>query len=339
MLQTPEAVLKDLKAKKFAPVYFLHGEEPYYIDLISNYIEDNALSAADKGFNQVILYGKDINIGHIINQARRFPMMAERQVVIVKELIQMNDWGKEEANTLMDKYLEKPLDSTILVLNHKYKLLAKNTKLYKSLEKNAVVVESKKIYENQVPAWIQEYLKERNLKIEPKATQLLVEAIGADLSRLNTELEKLTLNVQANQSINEQLIERYVGISKDFNVFELQKALGEKNRYKAKQILDYWAANPKKQPLIPTLALLFSFFSKLLLAYGEQDRSDQNLANALKVNPYGLKDYRAAMQNLSLAQVIQAIHYIRQADLQVKGIAPGGDSEAEILKELIFKII
>jgi DNA polymerase III subunit delta len=339
MLQTAEAVLKDLKAKKFAPIYFLHGEEPYYIDLISNYIEENALSAADKGFNQIILYGKDITIGSIINQARRFPMMAERQVVIVKELTQMADWGKESANEIFEKYLAQPLSSTTLVLNHKYKLLAKTTKLYKALEKAAVVVESKKMYENQVPVWIQDYLKERGYSIQPKATQLLTEAIGADLSRLHTELEKISLNAQKDRPIDEHLIEKYVGISKDYNVFELQKAIGERNHLKAKQILDYWAANPKKQPLIPTLAMIFSYFTKLLLAYSTTDRSEQNLAGLLKISPYAIKEYRQAMQNHSYAQVIQAIHFLRQADLQTKGIAPGGDSEAEILKELIFKLI
>jgi DNA polymerase-3 subunit delta len=339
MLETADKVLQDLKAQKYAPVYFLHGEESFYIDLITNYIEDNVLTAGERGFNQVVLYGRDTAMGVIINQARRFPMMAERQVVIVKEMQALSDLGKEESNQLLEGYITKAQPSTVLVLAHKHKTLNKTTKLYKALEKNAVVVESKKVYENQLPTWITAYLKTKNYKIEPKAIQLLVEAIGAELGRLSTELDKLCLNISPETPIDEKLIEKYVGISKDYNVFELQNALAGKDYYKATQILKYWEANPKKQPLIPTLAMLYGYFTKLVLAHAESDKSDQNLAKVLKINPYIVKDYRPALNNYSLMRLVQIIGYLREADLQVKGIAPAGDTEADILKELVFKIM
>jgi DNA polymerase III subunit delta len=338
-IQTPDAVLKELKSKKYHPFYFLHGEESYYIDLISDFIEENCLTAGEKGFNQIIMYGKDTNVQNIVSQARRFPMMASRQVVIVKELQQMDDWNKSDSNQVLLNYLEKPVPSTVLVFNHKHKTLAKNTSLYKKIEAKATVIESKKIYESQVPNWIHQYIQTKNLKIEAKATQLLVEAIGADLGKLHNELDKLTLNIAENTPITEDLIEKYVGISKDYNVFELQNAFIHGNLYKAKQIADYWAANPKKQPLILTLSLLYGFFSKALIAYHQKDRSEQNLAKALKVSPYFVKDYLQLMKNYTLADMVQTISHLRKADMQIKGIEAGNSSEGEILKELMAKII
>lgn len=332
-------MLQELQARKFASVYFLHGDESFYIDLISDYIEKNALEESQKGFNQTILYGRDINMATLLNQARRFPMMADRQVLIVKELAQMADWNNQTANTLFEQYLLHPQPSTVLVLNHKHKTLPKNSKLYKTLEKHSVVVESKKLYENQVPEWIQEYLKEKGYQIEEKAKVLLLESIGADLSRLSSELDKLILNLKPNQKINEELIEEFVGISKDFNVFEFQKALLQKNLFKTQQIIQYWAANPKKQALIPTLAMLYNFFAKVLLAYHQTDRSDQNLAKVLGVSPYFVQDYKIAMRTYSSAQIIHIISLLRKADLQVKGIEGLGMQEGEILRELTTGII
>lgn len=339
MLSTPQNTLKDLKARKFASVYFLHGDESFYIDEISDFIEANALNPAEKGFNQILLYGKDTTTGEILNQARRFPMMAEKQVVIVKEFQQLADLGKDESNKHWENYLAKPQASTILVLSHKYKTLAKNTKLYKALDKTAVIIESKKLYENQVGTWINEQVQAKGLKIEPKAVLLLVEAIGADLGRLHTELEKLALNTIAEKPIDEKMIEQYIGISKDFNVFELQKAIATKNHFKALQIIQYWESNPKKQPLIPTLAMLFGFFTKLLLAYQEKDKSDANLARVMGVAPFLMKDYKPALQNFNLTNVVDAISLLRKADLQTKGIEAGGETEADILKEFVFRVI
>ncbi len=339
MVKTPDALLKELKAGKYAPVYFLHGEETYHIDNLTDYIEKNALSPAEQGFNQVMLYGRDTDIHSILNQARRFPMMASRQVVIVKELQQMQDWGKAEAQELLRHYLEKPQPTTVLVLNYKYKSIAKNTKVYKALDKHAVVVESRKIYDNQVGSWVTTYLNERNFKIEPAALALLVEAIGADLGKLHQELDKLLLNQDSQQAITAAIIEKNVGISRDFNVFEFQKALAEKNALKIEQIIRYWAANPKKQPLIPTISLLYNFFAKTLVAYDQKDRSDTALSNALKVNPYFLKDYKLMMRNYSMGKMLKVIEFLRQADLQSKGVIPGGHSEADILRELSVKML
>jgi len=339
MLKSPEDVLRDLKKKEYAPVYFLHGEESYYIDKITTMIEENVLSPAEQGFNQTMLYGRDINMGNIITQARRFPMMAERQVVIIKEFQQLPDLAKEESSKILEAYVAQAQPSTILVLAHKHKTLNKNTKLYKAIEKNAVVVETKKMYENQLPAWIQNYLKDHKYTIEPKAVQLLVEAVGADLARLSGELDKLCINVLPETPISEALIEKYVGISKDYNVFELQNAIAQRDRTKAYKIIAYWEANPKKQPLMPTLSLLFGYFVKLLLASQEKDKSDQNLAKVLKINPFLVKDYKAALQNYHQQNLLWAIQLLRMADLQAKGIEAGGDNEAEILKEFVFKIM
>ena len=294
MVKKANQVLQELQAKKFAPVYFLHGDEAFFLDQISDFIEKNALDDSQKGFNQTILYGKDTNMATLLGQARRFPMMSDRQVLIVKEFAQMPDLGKSNAQAMIIQYLEQPQPSTILVLNHKHKLLNKNSKVYKAFNKQAVVVESKKLYENQIPAWISEYIAEKGLQIDEKARALLVESIGADLSRMSSELDKLILNLQPNQKITEDLIEKYVGISKDYNVFEFQKALINKDLFKAKRIINYWTANPKKQALIPTLALLYNFFAKVLLAYAEQDRSDQNLSRALGVNSFFVRDYKTA---------------------------------------------
>ncbi len=339
MPKTPDAVLKDLKEKKYAPVYFLHGEEAYYIDAITDFIEQNVLSPSERSFNQVVFYGRDTDMMSLLGQANRFPMMADKQVVIVKELQQMSDWNKAAATERLLKYLERPSPSTILVLNFKYKSLAKNTKIYKALEKSGVVVESKKLYDNQVAPWVSNYLKAKKYSIKPDALQLLVEAVGADLAKMHQELDKLLLSQNPAEPINALTIEKNVGISRDFNVFEFQKALAERNALKIEQIIRYWAANPKKQPLIPTLALLFSFFAKVLIAYQQKDRSDTGLSNALKVSPYVLKDYRKMMENYSLSSLVQAIELLRQADLQSKGIIAGGATEADILRELSVKML
>ncbi|NJO01448.1 MAG: DNA polymerase III subunit delta [Bacteroidia bacterium] len=339
MTQSPDKVLKLLQDNKYAPVYFLHGDESYYLDLIADYIETHALSPGEKGFNQLVLYGKDTDMATILGQARRYPMMAARQVLIVKELTQMGDWNKNDSNRLLENYLEHPLSSTVLVLVHKHKTLSKNTKLYKALEKGAVVVESKRLYENQTADWIQHYLKQRNYSISEKANELMLEAIGPELSRLSGELDKLMLNLSPGSSITPDLVEKYIGISKDFNVFELQKALAYKKGDKCWQILHYWQANPKRQPLIPTLASLFNFYTKILVAYQQTDRSDQNLARVLKVHPYFLADYKQAMRNYSVSQLIEVIHYLRTADLQSKGIVASSSDESEILREFVFKVI
>ena len=340
MAQTPEAVLKDLKAKKFAPIYFLHGDESFYLDKIADFIEKNALQEHEKGFNQIILYGKDTNLGTIVQNARRFPMMSERQVVIVKEAQQLSDWSKADSKKVLEAYIKQPQPSTVLVFAHKHKSFTKNTNIYKLLNKEATVVESKKIRENQVAPWIEDYFKQKGFQVNFKAVSMLTESIGADLGRLQTEIDKLLLNVSdQSKPVDEHLIEKHVGISKSYNIFELQKALGTKNWFKARQIMQYWEANPKSQPLIPTIAMIFTYFTKLLVAHRTPDKSDGNLAKILKVNPYFVKDYKGALRNYSFGKVVRIIHYLREADLQSKGISARNPSDAQILQELVFKIL
>ncbi|EAY27483.1 DNA polymerase III, delta subunit [Microscilla marina ATCC 23134] len=340
MPQTPENVLKDLKAKKYAPIYFLHGDESYYLDQISDFIEKNVLQEHEKGFNQIVLYGKDTNLGTIVQNARRFPMMAEKQVVIVKEAQQLADWSKADSKKIIEAYIKQPQPSTVLVFNHKHKSFNKNTTLYKLFDKQAVVVESKKIREHQVGGWIEGYFKQKGYQANFKATAMLTESIGADLGRLQTEIDKLLLNVNdQSKPIDEHLVEEHVGISKAYNIFELQKALGVKDWYKIRQILMYWEANPKSQPLIPTIAMIFQYFCKLLVGHRVTDKSDQNLAKVLKVSPYFVKDYKVAMRHYSLGKVVHIIHYLREADLQSKGVNTRNTSDAQILQELVFKIL
>ncbi len=338
-MASPDMVLQQLKKGQYAPVYFLHGDETFYIDQISEYIEEHALPESSKSFNQIILYGKDTNISDVLNQARRFPMMSERQVVMVKECQELPDWPKEDSLRLMEAYLSQPLDTTVLVLQYKHKLLAKNTKWYKLLQKGSEIVESKKIYDSQVPDWIRKYLKSRKRQADETAVQLLAEAIGANLGRLHTELEKILINLGPEESISPAIIEKYVGISKEYNIFELINALAYHRVDKAQKILAYWQANPKKQPLIPSLTSLFNFFVKLLLAYQEKDRSDHNLASVLKVNPYFVKEYKAGMQHYPMRNLSMAIRIIREADLRVKGLQAGPSHESEIFREMVYKLL
>lgn len=339
MPHRPEAVLEKLKKREFAPIYFLQGDEPYYIDLITDFIEANALAEHDKGFNQVVCYGKDVNVGTVVTQARRFPMMAERQVVIVKEAQEIADLQREDGQKLLESYVQNPVPSTILVLAHKHKTLDGRKPLTKTLDKNAILVDAKKLYDNKLPDWILFYVKDKGYRIQLPAAQLLADYIGNDLSRLSNEIDKLMLNIPAQSEINADHIQKYVGISKEYNVFELQAALIQRNVLKANQIIHYFEANPKSNPAIMVVVTLFGFFTKVLLAHAAPDRSEAGLAAALGINPFFAKDYLAAMRNYPFGKVTHIIHYLRQADLQCKGVEAGHISEGDILRELVFKIL
>lgn len=332
-------ILNDLKKGKYAPVYFLQGEETFFIDQISDYIEENAIDEASKSFNQTVMYGKDVNVVTILNNARRFPMMSERQLVLVKESQNISDLKLDAGQQQLIQYLDKPVGSTILVFCHKNKSLDKRKSLYKAIQKHAVVLDAKKMYDNQVPAWIEGYVKQKGYKITTKAVHLLSDSIGNNLERLSNEIDKMLINFPEPIEINEDMVQKYVGISKDFNVFELQKALTTKDVLKANKIINYFAANPKTNPLLPVIAVLFSFYSKLLIGYTSTDKSERGIASALKVNPFFVKDYLYAMRTYSPAQVIANISHLRKADLQLKGYYGGGLKEGEILKELIFQLI
>lgn len=339
MAASPEAILKDLKNNTYAPVYFLQGEEAYYIDLISDYIAGNALDESAKSFNQTILYGKDVDISAILNHAKRYPMMSERQVVIVKEAQEIQNFAKQDSQKILEQYLKNPLPSTILVFCHKYKVLDGRKSIAKVLDQYAVVVTSKAIYDNQVPDWIQRYISEKGFAITEKAKQMLADNIGANLERLSNEIDKMTLNFQSGEKIDEAAVQKFVGISKDFNVFELQKALAVKDVVKSNRIVNYFAANPKSHPAIPVIALLYMFYSKLLIVHHTGDKSERALAGKLGVNPYFVKEYLIAARNYPLPKVIRNIRSLRKADMQCKGIDYANMQDGQILKELIFNLL
>ena len=332
-------ILKDLKKGQYAPVYFLQGEESFLIDQVSDYIEKNAIDEASKSFNQIILYGKDVKVVDILNNARRYPMMSDRQLVLVKEAQHIQDLQKEEGQSQLIRYLEKPVASTILVFCHKKKTLDKRKSLYKSVSKHAVVMDAEKVKDYKIPAWIESYIKSKGYGINQKALHLLSDSIGNNLERLANEIDKMLINFPDPVVVNEDMVQKYVGINKDYNVFELQKALVVKDVMKANRIINYFAANIKNNPLLPIIAVIYSFYSKLIIGYGAPDKSEKSIASALKINPFFAKDYLLAMRHYSPEQVLNNIGHIRKADLQFKGVYGSKANEGEILKELVYRLL
>lgn len=326
-------IVADIKKGNLKPIYFLMGEEPYYIDAISDYIENNVLAEEEKGFNQMILYGRDVAIDDIVSNAKRYPMMAERQVVIVKEAQDLSRTIEKLAS-----YAENPQPTTVLVVNYKYKKLDKRKALYKTLKKSGVVFESKKLYENQVADWIRRVLSGQNYTISPKASQMLVEFLGTDLSKINNELEKLKIILPEGIQITPDHIEENIGISKDYNNFELRKAIGERNSVKAFKIINYFANNPKDNPMVVTVSLLFNFFSQLLHFHGLNDKNPRNVASALKINPYFVNEYVSAARNFPMRKVSQIVSKLREFDVKSKGVNSNAVPQGDLLKELLVKI-
>lgn len=327
-------IMNDLKNKKIAPVYFLEGEEPYFIDQISNYILENVLTDDEKGFNQTIFYGKDLTIDLIMTAVRRYPMMADKQVVIIREA--QNIKNIEE----LTPYIEKPLKSTILVINYKYKSLDKRKKLYKAIQKSGVYFESKPLYDNQIPTWITRYLQAKNYGIDLRAAQLIADNVGSDLQRIVNDLEKVTISLVPGTSIMLQDVEKNIGISKDFNSFELQSALGKKDILKSNRIINYFIDNEKMHPFPLIIGMLTSFFRKLLLYYSVDNKSNTaNVAQKMGVTPFFLNDYITAARNYNLDKVVAIISLIREYDLRSKGARGGNTENGELLRELIYKIL
>jgi DNA polymerase-3 subunit delta len=334
MTSNYEEIIADLKKRIFKPVYFLAGEEPYYIDLITDYIEGNVLTETEKSFNQIVIYGEDTSLPAIIETSRRFPMMASHQVVIVKEAQSV----KKIEDLII--YVEKPMPSTILVINYKYKSIDKRTKLYKALETHAVYFESARLRDYQVPAWIEHYLMTQGIKTDPSASAMLTEYLGTDLHKIANELDKLIITLpQGKPVITTALIEKNIGISKDYNNFELQKAIGEKDILKANMIVHYFANNPKDNPITFSIASLFSYFSKLLTYHYLTDKSKNNVAAALKVNPYFVKDYEVSAAKYNVSKTVQVISLLRTYDMKSKGYGDVSSEPGDLLKELIFKIL
>ncbi|MBL7891173.1 MAG: DNA polymerase III subunit delta [Bacteroidia bacterium] len=340
-----QQIMTDLKKKVYHPVYFLMGEEPYFIDAISDHIERNILDEGEKEFNQSVLYGRDVDVLSVISAAKRFPMMSDLQVVIVKEAQNIRDLvGRDKGEDTKHKhpfltYIENPQKSTLLVICYKYKKLDMRTSLGKNIAKHAVVFESKKLYDNKVPDWIGNYLKGKNYSISPPACIMLAEYLGTDLSRIVNELDKLMISLPEKSEITVDHIQTNIGISKDYNSFELQNALGRKDVLKANRIVNYFAANDKDHPLVVSISTLYGYFSKLLTYHFLPDKSKPIAAAALGVHPFFLIDYEKAAKLYPPLKLKAIISDLREYDLKSKGVNNVSVGGGELLKELVFKIL
>ncbi len=339
-----QEILKDLKAGKYKPIYFLQGTEPYFIDTVADYIEKNALTDAEKGFNQTVLYGKDSEAMTVIDNARRYPMMAQRQVVMLKEAQEMRSFGD------LLPYIQKPSPTTVLVICYKHKKVRMNTKIGKALKDNAVVLDAKALYDNQVPDWIMSYLRGKKLSISPAAAALTAEYLGTDLSKVANELDKLAINLPAGTNVTEQHIEDNIGISREYNVFELQKAIAGRDVLKANRIVNYFISNPRKNPLVLTVGSLFNFFSKFYVYLSIKNLSEQEILQKMSMrSSWFLREYKLAARNFSKPYCERVLSVLREYDLRSKGIHLSENTsdkekgevtpEAELLREMVWKIL
>ena len=330
---TYESILSELKKRVYHPVYYLMGEESYFTDKITDYISKNILSDIEQEFNLTVFYGLETDIDNVLSAARRFPMMAEHQVIIVKEAQQLKN-----IDALIG-YLKMPQPSTILVFVHKNGSLDKRKKVASELESKAVLLDCKKLRDDQLPSFINGYLREKSLVADDKAVRMLAESVGADLSRMSSEIDKLSIALPVGATrITPELIEEHIGISKEFNNFELQNAIINKDVYKANRIINYFAQNPKKNPIQMTLALLFSFFSNLMMAYYAPEKTEKGVGDFLGMR-WGVSDYMKAMRNYRAMHVMEILHLIRLADARSKGAEGAALPDAEIMRELLYKIM
>ncbi len=332
---TYESIMSELKSGKYRPVYYLMGEEGYFTDKITDYIATHALTEDEQGFNQAIYYGLESNIDDIITAAKRFPMMAERQVIIVREAQML----KNIDNLLY--YLQAPSATTVLVFAHKNGSLDKRKKVATELERNGVMLDSKKLRSEQLPSFVNGYLREKGLAADNKSVMMICEAVGADLSRIASEIDKLSIALpQGTTAVTPELVEEYIGISKEYNIFELQNAIVNKDVYKANSIINNFAQNPKKNPIQLTLAFLFGFFSNVMMAYYAPEKSERGIAAFLGLkSTWGVGDYMKAMKNYRAVHVMDVLHLIRLADAQSKGAEGAAAPDGEIMRELLYKIM
>lgn len=328
-------ILGSIEKKEFFPIYLFHGEESFYIDELTKYIEENILDTAAKAFNQTVLYGKEIDYKTILDSAKRYPVMSDKQVVVVKEAQELKTLEKLEA------YFQNPLESTILVLAHKHKKLDARKKYSKILmESNQVCVfESPRLYDKDIPNWINNYLKDRKIEIKPAATTLLAEYLGTDLSKISNELDKLMLNLPQGTAIDKNIIQKNIGISKDFNVFELQNALGRRDKLKSFLIVKYFIGNPQSHPLPVVTATLYNFFSKVYVCQSMLRSGDQEIATAIGVNKFFIGDYKQAAQLYNRSQLENVIATLKEYDLRSKGVHNVNTAHGELLKEMILRIL
>lgn len=326
-----KTLMEEVKNRKPRPVYFFHGDEPYFMDQFSDFLESHLLREEEKGFNQTVLYGKELKVDALMEQLKRYPMMSDYQLVVVKE-------GQHLARTIdqLLPYLESPLASTVLMVSFRGKKLDKRKKLYKTLQKAGGLFESKKLYESEVASWLQQRAREKGLQLSPKALALLLEYLGTDLSLIENELQKLRLAVGEGKGIDAQEIETYVGISKDFNNFELKKALGERDFSKASTILNYFAANPNNNPIVVTLGFLHTYFSQISRYHALSDKSASSVAKSLRINPYFVKEYQVAARNYPLKKLSSILQELRRIDALSKGVGSSGWSAKELYKELLL---
>lgn len=348
-----DQILLDLKRKIFKPVYFLSGEEAYYIDVVSDYIEQNALDENDREFNQTVVYGKDTDLATILGLAKQFPMMSDYQVVIVKEAQNIKEFNKkggaddEETSSSSNNnvvqaflnYLKSPLNSTILVFCYKYKTVDKRSAIGKALQKQSVYIESNKLYDNKLPEWIGNYVKQKGYSISPKASFMIAEFLGNDLSKIANEINKLFINLKEGTDISAELVQDNIGISKEFNVFELQNALGTKDILKVNQIITYFAANEKEHPMVMLMSSLYNYYTKILRFHFLQDKSKFAAAQALGVNPFFVDGYMRAASNYPTNKLKHIFSYLKEYDLKSKGVNNSSLSSGPLMKELMYKIL
>lgn len=332
---TCEDILKELRAKQYRPIYYLMGEESYYIDVIADYITDHVLTETEKDFNLTVIYGGDVDIASVINAAKRYPMMSEYQVVVVKEAQTIRNIEE------LTYYLQHPLNSTILVICHKHGVLDRRKKLAAAIEKCGILFESKKMKDSQLPAFINGYMKRKGIDMDSKATAMMAEFVGTDLHRLTGELDKLIITLEKGKlRITPEQVERNIGISKDYNNFELRSAIVEKDILKANKIVRYFEENPKTNPIQISLSLLFSFFSNLMLAYYAPEKSEQGVADFLGLkSAWQAREYLSAMRKYSGVKTMQIIHELRYTDAKSKGVGNSSVQDGDLLRELIFKIL
>lgn len=327
-------IINDIKVGNIKPIYFLMGEESYYIDKLTEYLEDNLLTEDEKGFNQMVLYGRDTTIDDIVSNAKRYPMMAERQVIIVKEA--------QDLSRTIDKieaYVNNPQPTTVLVFAYKYGKVDKRKKWIKSIAKNHILFESEKLKDFKVADWIKRVLQGRGFSIEPKASIMLQEFLGNDLSRIANELSKLEIILPKGSTITPDHIEQNIGISKDFNVYELRKAIGEKNHHKAFQILNYFHQNPKSIPKVLLIGQLFGYFSNLLKYHGLKDKTQGNVASALGIHPFFVDEYRIAAANFPMKKVSTVINKLKVVDGMSKGVGASNLEDIELYKEFLISVM
>ena len=336
-MKDAQNIINDIKKGNIKPIYFLAGEETFFIDQINDYIEKNLLPEEAKGFDQTVHYGLEVNLPDLLVQARQFPMIGERQLIIIKEAQHL--FKKKADNEALENYLQQPSDTTVLVFNYKYKKLDKRKKIYKQIVKQGVYFETKKLYESDTLTWIKNTLKTMQHNIDEKAAQMLIDFLGTDLSKIYNELQKLEIILEKETTITPEIIEKHIGISKDYNNFELKSAIAYGDYLKAQKIVRYFASNPKEHSIMGTIAVLYNFFRDLYIYHTLTDKSKFAVAKALSINPYFVKDFQTAAKKYDMKKITRNIKYLKDADLKSKGVNAGRMTEKDILNELIFKLM